>query len=113
MIIQGLMASALAVSAVPAMAQTTDHSAHQEQAEAMEMDHSAQGMNHADHMAAMNDDVAGAEVALVAYREALMARYADAMDEILSVDLTEMNLLETGSIEMFLEPLVTDPHEIK
>ncbi|HBQ91995.1 MAG TPA: hypothetical protein DD795_03550, partial [Erythrobacter sp.] len=62
------------------MAQTTDHSAHQEQAEAMEMDHSAQGMNHADHMAAMNDDVAGAEAALVAYREALMARDADAMD---------------------------------
>ena len=80
MIIQGLMASALAVSAVPAMAQTTDHSAHQEQAEAMEMDHSAQGMNHADRMAAMNDDVAGAEAALVAYREALMARDADAMD---------------------------------
>ena len=36
-------------------------------------------------------------------------RYADAMDEILSVDLTEMNLLETGAIEIFLEPLVTDP----
>jgi len=45
MIIHGLMASALAVSAVPAMAQTMDHSAHQEQAEAMEMDHSAQTLN--------------------------------------------------------------------
>ena len=96
MIIQGLMASALAISAVPAMAQTMDHSAHQEQTEAMEMDHSAQGMNRADHMAAMNDDVAGAEAALVAYREALVARDADAMDALFA---DESFVYENGKAE--------------
>ena len=104
MIIQGLMASALAVSAVPAMAQTMDHSAHQEQAEAMEMDHSAQGMNHADHMAAMNDDVAGAEVALVAYREALMARDADAMDALfVDESFVYENGKDEGSFTHYME----------
>jgi len=79
MIIQGLLTSTFAFSVVPATAQTMDHSAHQEQTETMPMDHSAQNMDHADHMAAMNDDVAGAEAALAAYRNALTARDAAAM----------------------------------
>lgn len=78
-IIRGLTAAALAVSTVPAMAQTMDHSSHGEHSQSMPMDHSAQDMNHADHMAAMNNDVAGAEAALTAYRTALTARDADAM----------------------------------
>ena len=104
MIIHGLMASALAVSAVPAMAQTMDHSAHQEQAEAMEIDHSAQGMNHADHKAAMNDDVAGAEAVLVAYREALVARDADAMDALFADEsFVYENGKDEGSFTHYME----------
>ncbi len=78
-IIRGVAAAALALSAVPALAQDMDHSAHGEHSQSMQMDPSAQGMNHADHMAAMNDDVAGAEAALTAYRNALTARDAEAM----------------------------------
>ena len=78
-IIRGLAAAALAASAVPSLAQDMDHSAHGEHSQSMPMDHSAQGMNHADHMAAMNDGAAGAEEVLTAYRNALTARDADAM----------------------------------
>jgi len=81
MIIQGLMVSALAVSAVP-----------------------AQGMNHADHMAAMNDDVAGAEAALVAYREALVARDADAMDALFADEsFVYENGKDEGSFTHYME----------
>ncbi|MDT0576449.1 nuclear transport factor 2 family protein [Croceicoccus sp. F390] len=69
-IIRGVAAAALALSAAPALAQDMDHSKHGEHSQSMQMDHSAQGMNH---------DIAGAEAALIAYRNALTARDADAM----------------------------------
>jgi ketosteroid isomerase-like protein len=81
-IMRNLTAAALVFSAVPALAQDMDHSAHGEQSQSTQMDHSAQDMNHMDHMAAMNDDIAGAEAALTAYRDALTARDADAMTDL-------------------------------
>lgn len=79
---RSLAAAALAVLAAPTFAQEMDHSAHGEQSQSTQMDHSAQDMNHMDHMAAMNDDIAGAEAALTAYRNALTARDADAMTDL-------------------------------
>lgn len=78
-IISSALVVALATAAAPVMAQSMDHSAHAEQPASMPMDHSVQDMNHAEHMAEMNSDIAGAEAALTTYREALTARNADAM----------------------------------
>jgi len=75
-IIRGTIALALTATTTAAMAQSTDHTEH---AASMPMNQSGQAMNHADHMAAMNDDAAGAEAVLTAYRNALTARDADAM----------------------------------
>ena len=74
-VFRGTIALVLTATTTAAIAQSTDHSEH---AASMPMDQSGQTVDHADHMAA-NDDVAGAEAVLTAYRNALTARDADAM----------------------------------
>ena len=60
------------------------------------MDHTEQGMNHAEHMAAMNDDVAGAEAILTSYRDALTSRDAEAMAALFA---QESFIYENGKAE--------------
>lgn len=73
------VALALAAGGTPALAQSMDHSAHSDPTASTQMDHTEQGMNHAEHMDAMNDDVAEAEAVLTSYRDALTSRDAEAM----------------------------------
>lgn len=94
--IRGLTAVGLAAAASPVIAQTTDHAAHGEHSETIPRDHAAQGMNHSDHMAAMNQDVAGAKETLTAYREALTARDAEAMIALFAED---SHVFESGKNE--------------
>jgi len=82
---------------VPAMAQSMDRSAHAEQATTKPMDHAA-------HMAAMNDDIAGAEAALTSYRQALTARDADAMAALFAEDsFIYENGKDEGSFTHYME----------
>ena len=73
---------ALAAGATPALAQS--------------MDHSGRDMNHAEHTAAMNDDVTGAEAVLTSYRDALAARDAEAMAALFA---EESFIYENGKAE--------------
>jgi ketosteroid isomerase-like protein len=103
-LIQSALVVALATVAAPAMAQSMDHSAHAEQPASMPVDHSGQGMNHAEHMAAMNSDIAGAEAALTNYREALTARDADAMAALFAEEsFVYENGKDEGSFTHYME----------
>ena len=90
------VALALAAGGTPALAQSMDHSAHSEHSVSTPMDHTEQGMNHAEHMAAMNDDVAGAEAILTSYRDALTSRDAEAMAALFA---QESFIYENGKAE--------------
>lgn len=95
-IVRSLIAAGLASAAIPTMAQTVDHSAHAGHSAAKPMDHPGQDMNHADHMAAMNQDISGAQAALIAYRRALTERDADAMTALFA---DESRVFENGKAE--------------
>ncbi|MEP1832061.1 MAG: nuclear transport factor 2 family protein, partial [Hyphomonas sp.] len=74
-----------------------DHSAHAEQVTTKPMDHAA-------HMAAMNDAIAGAEAALTSYRQALTARDADAMAALFAEDsFIYENGKDEGSFTHYME----------
>ncbi|EDL48205.1 hypothetical protein ED21_31679 [Erythrobacter sp. SD-21] len=81
-----------------------DHAAHAEKAATQPMEQPAQCKKHAEHMAAMNDDVAGAEAVLTAYRNALTGRDADAMTALFAEEsFVYENGKDEGSFTNYME----------
>ena len=86
----------LAASAVPATAQSMDHSAHSASMPQTHANHAAHEPSDTRSMAAVDDDVAGAKAVLAAYRSALVARDADAMSALFA---DESFMFENGKSE--------------
>ncbi len=83
----------LALLPVPAVAQSKDKA-----------EQSGPAISHADHAKGMEHDVTGAEAALVAYREALVARDADAMTSLFAEESAVFeNGKDEGSFAHYME----------